>query len=50
MELALIGNGLVVESELAALPRAVIAASRVLVCLSLAQIGDLIAWQILRAG
>jgi amino acid permease len=39
MELALIGDGLVVESESAALPRAGIAASGVLVCLSLAQIG-----------
>jgi amino acid permease len=39
MELALIGDGQVVESESAALPRAGIAAIGVLVCLSLAQIG-----------
>lgn len=39
MELALIGDGHVVESDSAILPRAIIAASGVLVCLSLAQIG-----------
>ncbi len=37
MELALIGDGQVVESEAAALPRAGIAAIGVLLCLSLSQ-------------